>query len=146
MLAASLMELARPIYQACAGEIDLVRLDWSRARLEIQLGHLDEATWELESVRERFAALDLPYDVALASLDLAYVYDRQGRTAELRELAADMLPVFRGLGIARETLAALTLLRRAEARDAQTAGLIRGLAEAMAGQRTGRAQPLPPLP
>lgn len=141
-----LMEAARPIYEACGRETDLARLDWVRARLELRLGRLDEASWAFEAVREQLAAFDLPYDVAQVSLDLAYVYARQGRTFELRELIADALPVFRGLEIARETIAALTLLRRAEAADARTAGIIRGLAETVAGQRAGRTQPLPPLP
>ena len=31
--ASELMEIARPLYEACGGETDLVRLDWTRARL-----------------------------------------------------------------------------------------------------------------
>ena len=145
-LAAELMDTAHPIYEACAGEVDLARFDWVRARLEIQLNRLDEAAWALEDLRDQFVGLGLTFDVALASLDLAFVYARQGRTTELQELAAELLPIFRSLGIARESLATLTLLRRAEARHAGTAGLIRGLAEAVAAHRGERAQPLAPLP
>jgi tetratricopeptide (TPR) repeat protein len=145
-LAIDLMGVARPIFEACAGELDLAHFHWGRAQLETQLGRLDEAAWALEGLRDQFVGLGLPFDVALASLDLAFVYARQGRTSELRALASELLPIFRGLGIARETLATLALLRRAEADQASTAGLIRGLAEAVAAQRGERAQSLPPLP
>ena len=145
-LAAELMDAAHPIYEVCAGERDLAYLTWTRAQLDIQLNRLDEAAWALEDLRDQFVGLGLTFDVALASLDLAFVYARQGRTSELRELASELLLIFRNLGIARETLATLTLLRRAEARHAGTAGLIRGLAEAVAAHRGERAQPLAPLP
>jgi tetratricopeptide (TPR) repeat protein len=143
-LAAELMETARPLYELCAGETDLVRLDWTRARLYLQRpGWLDDAGFLLEEVRDRFAALDLPYEVALVSLDLAAVYTTQGRTFELREVAREMLPIFRRLGVARETLATLTLLRRAEAREAATAGIIRKLAETVGGEQAIKRLPRP---
>jgi hypothetical protein len=39
-------------------------------------------------VRAAFAGLGIPYDTALASLDLAKLHLRQGRTAEVKKLAA----------------------------------------------------------
>lgn len=125
--AASLAAVAQPIYEATAGELDLIRFAWLRARILIRSGHLEEAGQLLEQVRVRFAIHDLAYEVAVASLDLAEVYARRGETARLRELAGDMLPVFQRLGVARETIASLALLQQALARDAGTLAVIERL-------------------
>jgi hypothetical protein len=63
---------------------------------------------------------------ALASLDLAVLYLKEGRAGEVKELAREMAEVFRAQGIAREAFAALTLLRarpgRAVERDPEGRG------------------------
>ena len=48
---------------------------------------------------------DVLSDVALASMDLAVVYLRQGRTDEIKRLAVEMLTIFRSLHIHREAIA-----------------------------------------
>lgn len=54
---------------------------------------------------------------ALASLDLAHVYLAQGRTAELRDLATELVAAFEARGVQRDALAALLMLRDAVAAE-----------------------------
>jgi hypothetical protein len=76
-------------------------------------------------VQREFTRLELPYDAALVSLELAVLYLEDGRTAEVRELALEMAWIFKIQKIAREALAALRLFCDAAARDAATVDLAR---------------------
>jgi hypothetical protein len=55
-----------------------------------------------------FTDLPLPYEAALAALDLAVLHLEAGRTAEVKELAEAMGGIFKAKGITREALAALS--------------------------------------
>jgi hypothetical protein len=46
-------------------------------------------------------------------MEIAMIYSGQGRLAELKQLAAEMLPIFSSLRIQREALAALMFLKQA---------------------------------
>jgi hypothetical protein len=81
----------------------------------------------LEQVRRKFADLEMPYDAALASLDLAALWLNTGRTAEVKELAIEMEAIFRAKNIHREALAALVLFWEAAKREAATLELVRGV-------------------
>ena len=48
----------------------------------------------LEQVRQDFTVRGLPYDAALASLDLAAIYLEEGRSVEVRNLARTMGWIF----------------------------------------------------
>jgi hypothetical protein len=65
-----------------------------------------------------FAAAGLVYPAALAALDLAAFWVRVGRRREAGELLAWAIATFRRLGIAREAISALLLLRRLLAENA----------------------------
>lgn len=64
-------------------------------------------------VRRSLTAEDNGYDTAMVSLDLALVYARQGRAADLKRLAEEMHAVFESQEIHREALAALLLFQQA---------------------------------
>ena len=51
------------------------------------------------------------------SLDLAVLYLRLGRRAEVRRLAEEILPLFKAQDVHREALAALTLFQEAARQD-----------------------------
>jgi hypothetical protein len=46
------------------------------------------------AARDGFLTEDIPYETALVSLDLAQLYAEQGRTAELKRLSAELVPIF----------------------------------------------------
>ena len=52
----------------------------------------------------------------------------QGKTAEVRDLADEMVIVFRDLGVSREALAAVLLFQEAARRETATADLARDIA------------------
>jgi hypothetical protein len=69
----------------------------------------------------RFAVQGIGYDAALVSLDLAVLYLRQGRRAEVRRIAEEMTPLFQAQDVHREALAALILFQEAACQDRLTA-------------------------
>jgi hypothetical protein len=68
------------------------------------------------------------YSVALVSLDLALLLSRQGRTGELKLLAAELIATFSAQEVHREANAALVLFQRACEEERVTAELITRLA------------------
>lgn len=104
------------VRETCArldNELDRVRLKWSEARIAHGLGELEEAERLFIEVRDKLVDLEISYDAALASLDLARVYWQQGRTGDMKTLAAQMLPIFQSRDVQREALAAFIVFRDA---------------------------------
>lgn len=97
------------------------RRSWVRGKIARGLGELKQAETRFLAARDGFVNEGVPYDTALVSLELALLYAEQGRTEELKRLAADMVPIFTSRHIHREALAALTFLRQAV--DAEQASL-----------------------
>jgi tetratricopeptide (TPR) repeat protein len=94
---------------------------WLQGRIARGLSQTVEAEALLLAARDGFLAEDIPYETALVSLDLAQLYAEQGRTAELKRLAAELVPIFASRQIHREALAALAFLQRAV--EAEQAGI-----------------------
>ncbi|HET9211093.1 MAG TPA: helix-turn-helix transcriptional regulator [Thermoanaerobaculia bacterium] len=118
-------------------ELDLVRVGWLAARVAAGQGRWEEASSGLEQVRRDFTARGLFQDAALAGLELALLHLKAGRTAEVKELARQMAPVFQARGIAREALAAFTVFHEAAQREGATVELaLRAIAEVEAARRS----------
>jgi len=111
------------VRELAQGKLHLTRVRWLSARIAAGQGRVEEAMAELEQVRQEFG--ELPYEAALASLDLAVLYLQEGRTAEVKELAVAMVGIFEAKGIAREALAALTLFCEAAKQETATVALVR---------------------
>lgn len=103
------------------------RRAWLEGRILHGLGQLDAAEVRLVVAQRGFVEQEIAYDAALVSLDLAAVYADQKRTADLRRLAGEMLPIFRAQDIHREALAALSYFRWAAEKENATATLVRSL-------------------
>jgi tetratricopeptide (TPR) repeat protein len=100
------------------------RRQWLQGRIDHGLGRPGPAEAALRAARAGFLAEGIPYDTALVSLDLALLYAEQGRTAELKSLAADMIPLFASCRIHREALAALSFLQQALAAEKATLDVV----------------------
>ncbi len=124
---------------ALANELDLLRVLWLSGRVADGLGRTAEAIGTLEHVRDEFLRRRFPSDTAQASLELAVLYLREGRVAEVRELAESMAWVFTGEGIRLEALASLRLFYEAACRETVTLDEARQALEVL-------RQSLPPLP
>ncbi|HKI03650.1 MAG TPA: hypothetical protein VKK31_16850 [Thermoanaerobaculia bacterium] len=120
-----LLESARPLYHQVGDRMSLLRLRWLEGKIGTALGHFAEAEELLRSVRTELIERDLGFDAALLCLDLANIYTRQGRSAEMQRLAEEMLPVFKSRDIHREAIAALLVFQKAAEMERVTLGLIR---------------------
>jgi hypothetical protein len=100
--------------------LDVVRLRWVEGKIFRGLGDLQRAEEALLAARGRFAEAGLVYQSALVSLDLAHLWLQQGRKERLPSMVAEMITTFRALGIAREAVAALLVLREACSRQPES--------------------------
>lgn len=105
-----------------------LRLPWLEGRIAIGLGRLEEAEQRLRAVRGRFIERGLGYDASMVTLDLAGLYLQEGRSAEVRELALEMLPIFLSHDVHRQALAALAAFQHAAEMDRATPDFVRDLA------------------
>jgi hypothetical protein len=92
---------------------DLLRLRWLEGRIAAGLSDLSRAEAAFQETRAGFAERGQVYPAALAGLDLAALWARQGRVAEIQALAQEMISTFRALRIAREAIVTLLILQRA---------------------------------
>jgi tetratricopeptide (TPR) repeat protein len=127
--ALALLERTRPLYAELGDRMNLVRLRWLEGKIALAASRLAEAEPLLVQVGAELAQLDLSYDAALVSLDLALVYVRQGRHAEVRRLAEEMIPIFQSRDVHREAIAALIVFQKAAEMERVTLGLVRELSE-----------------
>ncbi|HYG63655.1 MAG TPA: hypothetical protein VEL74_13825 [Thermoanaerobaculia bacterium] len=91
------------------------------------LGWTQEALGHLEAVREEFLRRNIAYDTALVTLEIAGLYLLEGRTAEVKALACELVTLFQAQKVHRETLAAVQLFHKAAERETVTREAVRQL-------------------
>lgn len=117
----------RAEYAAAGHRLTGARLHWLEGRIFEQLHRDLEVEEAYRCAIEAFAELDLPYELANTSLDLAAFYSRKGRVTEVRQIAERTMVLFRAIGVAEPMIAAWMIFRRAAEAEAVTAGLIERL-------------------
>jgi tetratricopeptide (TPR) repeat protein len=130
--AAPLIPEVRRLSDQLGNGIDGIRTTWLEASCAAGLGRREEALAKLEEVRQAFAEKPLPFDYALASLDVALLYREEGRFPEIRTLAAGMLKHFKAQKVHRETIAAVILFHEAAEKERVTVTLVRSLKDYLA--------------
>jgi tetratricopeptide (TPR) repeat protein len=133
--AAPIVEEVRELAERLNNEIDLIKTLWLEGNCAAGLGRSEEALAKLEQVRHEFAVRELPFDYALASLDVALLYREEGRFPEIRELAGEILEIFKALNVHREALGAVILLQEAE-NERVTVDLVRRLQDYLSKARS----------
>ena len=133
--ALALLGRVRPLYLRHSDRALLIRFQWLEGNIAAALGRLEQAEGCLREVRSGWAELERAKDAALAALDLANVLAQQGRHAEVRALAAEMIAIFRSRQIAAETLAAMVLFQRAAESEQLTAAVVKQVADAVNQER-----------
>lgn len=126
---------ARKLAAEYGGAADLLRVRWCEGRIAATLGPQEQAETDFREVREGFIELGIGYDAALVSLDLAVLYAEQGRTAEIRELAQQMLALFESRGVGTEALAAAFLFSKATLQETATAQALADVREWLKANR-----------
>ena len=132
---------AQELCEQVGNRLNLLRLRWTFADLAAAEGQYAQAEEAYQEVRRAFGGRGMDYEAARVALDLARLYTQQGRSDKTRELAQQMLPVFRGRGLERDTLAALILFCRAAERDRVTLDLLRDLAARIERSQARAGQP-----
>lgn len=118
----------RPLYRSFPDAWTQNRRKWVKGKIARGLGQLDQAESLFKAARDGFIGEGIPYDTALVSLELATLYAEQGRMADLKRLAAEMVPIFSSLHIHREALAALAYLKQAVEAEQVSVELVNGVA------------------
>ncbi len=101
----------RPFRQAQGDRINRLKLRWLEGRVDAGLERLERAEATLDEVSAGMAAAGRPGDAACAGLDLAAVLVARGKTRQAREVVSTAYEVFLAVGVDREALASLTILR-----------------------------------
>lgn len=125
----------RRLAEAHQNPLDLVRLSWVEGRIAFGLGRPGAAEASFREVQREFFERGMGYDAALVSLDLAMLYAQEGCTAELKQLAGELLPVFESREVHREAMAALLMFQHAAEEENLTLELARHLAEFLKRER-----------
>ncbi len=107
------------------GALDLVRLRWAEARIDLGMRDRERAVACFEEVRQAFLSAGVDYDAALVSLELAALYAAEDAPQEVKALATELLPIFQSQNVHREALAALGLFVQAAVDEAATPELAR---------------------
>jgi tetratricopeptide (TPR) repeat protein len=111
---ASRLLLRSGLREAFADEpIHLLKLRWVEGKIHAGLGRLDTAERAFSHVRQEFLRSGQFYEAALVGIELAAVWLRQGRAAEVQGLATEMHEIFDELGVEREAAKAFCFVREA---------------------------------
>jgi tetratricopeptide (TPR) repeat protein len=137
--AAEALETSRDLYEACPDIHTQARLGWVEGKIASGFGHLARAEEAFLAVRRGFIEEGNGYDTAMVSLDLALVYAKQGRAADLKQLAEEMHSIFESKEIHREALAALLLFQQAAREERLTADRVEAFIRYFKKARTNPA-------
>lgn len=110
------------IFADVSEPLHLIRITGLRGKIAAVAGDLITAEEALLKTRDGFLACGnaFAYDAAIVSLDLALLYAKQNRTADLHSTVAAMVPIFEANELHREALAAVVLLQESLQREKQT--------------------------
>ncbi|HLE85650.1 MAG TPA: tetratricopeptide repeat protein, partial [Thermoanaerobaculia bacterium] len=139
--AMTLLPKVRRLTVESGSRFDLLRLRWNEGDILRGLGHEARAEAAYLEVRKGFIEEGIAYDAAAVSLTLAALYLRQGRHAEIKQLAAEMVPIFQSRDVHQEAIAALLLFRRAVEMENLTLRMIEEVSEVV---RRSQGKPAPP--
>ncbi len=133
--AEALLPEVRRLATELGNPLDLVRLRWAEGRIDLGLGRHSSAEAAFREVQREFFERRMGFDAALVSLDLAILYAGQGSTAELKQLAVEIMPAFESREVHREAMAALIMFQEAAEEERLTVALARHLATFLGRER-----------
>lgn len=136
--AAELMPQVRQLALAYGDKFHRIRLRWIEGIVHRELGRFADAESALLEARSAFGDSSQAVDAALVLLDLAELYSRQGRFADLEGLGSSMVPLFGGLQDDREALVSLKDFQQAAEERSVTRVVLEKARQSL--QRTQRQQ------
>jgi len=136
----------RQRWAAGATELDRLRVRWLEAQILSSLDRLIEAQEMLIEVQAGFVAARLPYDAALAGLELAMIYARRGLAGNARRVAERTLPIFRSLDTQPAFVAAVIVFESAVEQDRLSLAALREISSVLERARAGQGDQRSYLP
>lgn len=103
------------------------RVSWIEALIRRGEGDVDGAAAVFRDIQRVFLDHHNAYDAALVTLELIILYLEADRTAEAGQLAAELVPIFRALGVERKALGSVRLFCSALEREAASVSMAREL-------------------
>jgi tetratricopeptide (TPR) repeat protein len=125
--AAALVEGDRDLFEESPEPWTQLRLLCLRAKIASGRGDLDTAVQLFVQAREGFIRQGIGFDVAIVSMELALLYLKQDRTAQVRKIADEMHLLFKSQDIHREAMGALLLFQEAARQDMVTIEFVEDL-------------------
>lgn len=116
-------------YRSFPDAVTQNRRKWVKGKICAGLGRDVQAERLFLAARDGFIVEGMPYDTALVSLELAILYARDRRTADLKRLSQKILPIFSSLHVHREALAALSFLQKALTSEKASVELVSRIAD-----------------
>lgn len=119
---------SRVLFSSYIERLDGLKATWLEGRIAAALDDVARAEQRFMEARASFEEAELPYEVALVSLDMAALWLRAGRTAETRRVIDETISIFQARKIRREAISMLLMLREALRKDEATEALLRTVA------------------
>lgn len=114
----------RRFLKTIEGAINQLKTRWTEGKIAAGLGNLAQAEFIFREVSQGFLEENLGYKAALASLELALVLRQLGREEEVRQVVLEAADTFLRLGVHREAVAAMLVLRKASEQGKATTALL----------------------
>ncbi|HSS47307.1 MAG TPA: hypothetical protein VLX28_00040 [Thermoanaerobaculia bacterium] len=121
--------LHRVDFQSVEGKVNHIKLRWLQAQVCAGLEEWKSAEVAFLEAKEGFEATGMRFHAALASLDLSLLWMRQGKWRDAEDLGREAADVFLALGIQRETLGCVMILKDAFNKRKATVVLLEGVVE-----------------
>jgi len=119
---------SRTLFSSFVERLDAIKAVWLEGRIAAARGQHERAEQRFQEARASFGDAKLPYEVALVSLDMAALWLRTGRTAEVTGLIDDTIAVFRTRKIRREAIGMMLVVREAFQKNQATEALLQTVA------------------
>lgn len=119
---------SRKLFFSYTERLDAIKTTWLEGRIAAALRDDERSEQRFLEARASFEEAKLPYEVALVSLDMAALWLRTGRTAEVKSLIDETISIFRDRKIRREAIGMLLVVREAFQKEEATETLLRTVA------------------
>ena len=111
------------------GKVYHLKLRWLQAQVSAGLEEWESAEVAFLEAKDGFERAGMTFHAALASLDLSLLWMRQGQSRDAEALGREAADVFIALGIQREALGCVMILKEAFKKRKATVVLLEGVVE-----------------
>jgi hypothetical protein len=109
----SLFRLSEAFFSTQIERVDAIKCVWLEGRIAAALGEEERAERRLRDALAGYEEVRLPGYVAMVSIDLAILWLRSGRNAEVAPLIEETIATFRSFGFQREVIGILLVVHEA---------------------------------